>query len=75
MKANIFLGDLKAIGRNVDWLTIKMKERGCVISRSAVYRKLKGTSEFSVSEIKAISAIMNYSNDKIFDIFFEELVS
>ena len=50
--------------------SLKDLARDIGISATALYRKIKGVSEFSASEIKKISQILNLSNDKIIDIFF-----
>lgn len=75
MKANILLGDLKTKQKNVDWLIAELLTVGVEISRSTVYKKLRGESEFNAVEIKGICKIMNYSESEMLDIFFEELVS
>lgn len=75
MKSNVFLGQLKMQGRNVEWLLNQMAERGSSISKSTIYKKLRGESEFNALEIKIISDIMQYSEKEMYDIFFEELVS
>ena len=75
MKANVFLGLLKSKGKNVDWLSDRMIEEGEQVSRSAIYKKLRGVSEFTAPEIKTISKVMELTNDVMLDIFFEELVS
>lgn len=75
MKANVFLGRLKTIGKNVDWLVKQMALQGENISYSTVYKKLRGESEFTASEIKTISRVMGFTNEEMLDIFFEELVS
>lgn len=75
MKANVFLGRLKTMGKNVDWLVNQMGVQGESISYSTVYKKLRGESEFTAPEIKAISKVMGFSNEEMLDIFFEELVS
>lgn len=75
MKSNVFLGQLKMQGRNVEWLLNQMAERGLSISKSTIYKKLRGESEFNALEIKVISDIMQYSEKEMYDIFFEELVS
>jgi hypothetical protein len=75
MKTNKFLGLLKSKGENVDWLSDRIVEEGERISRSAIYKKLRGDSEFTAQEIKIISKIMDFTNDEMLDIFFEELVS
>lgn len=75
MKANVFLGRLKTMGKNVDWLIDEMAKRGEEISRSSIYKKLRGESEFTAPEIKVIVQAMDLSNDDMLDIFFNELVS
>ena len=75
MKSNIFLGLLKSKGKNVDWLSDRMIEEGEQVSRSTIYKKLRGVSEFTAPEIKTISKVMELSNDVMLDIFFGELVS
>ena len=75
MKSNVFLGLLKSKGKNVDWLSGRMIEEGEQVSRSTIYKKLRGESEFTAPEIKTISKVMELSNDVMLDIFFEELVS
>lgn len=75
MKSNEFLGRLKSMGKNVDWLESQMNESGEQVSRSAIYKKLRGDSEFTAQQIKVISKVMNFTNDEMLDIFFEELVS
>lgn len=75
MKSNVFLGQLKMRGRNINWLLNQMDERGLSISKSTIYKKLRGESEFNALEIKVISDIMQYSEKEMYDIFFEELVS
>ena len=75
MKSNVFLGLLKSKGKNVDWLSDRMIEEGEQVSRSTIYKKLRGESEFTAPEIKTISKVMELSNDVMLDIFFEELMS
>ena len=75
MKSNVFLGLLKSKGKNVDWLSDRMIEEGEQVSRSTIYKKLRGESGFTAPEIKTISKVMELSNDVMLDIFFEELVS
>lgn len=75
MKSNEFLGELKKQGKNVPWLSEQLKENEHPVSVSTIYKKLRGDSEFTAAEIKIISQALNFSNEKMFDIFFEELVS
>lgn len=41
------------------------------ISKSAMFRKLKGTSYFKAIEIKQITEFLNLSNQKMNKIFFD----
>lgn len=75
MKSNEFLGFLKTKGKNIQWLEARMKEEGVEITRSTIYKKLRGESEFNAPEIKTISKVMEFTNDQMLDIFFDELVS
>ena len=75
MKSNLFLGRLKAMGKNVGWLVSQMQEQGESISYSTVYKKVRGESEFTAPEIKTIAKVMKLTNEEMLDIFFEELVS
>ena len=75
MKANVFLGELKKKGKNVQWLVDEMEKHNQSISYSTIYKKLRGESEFTAPEIKVISEIMEFSRNQMYDIFFEELVS
>jgi len=75
MKSNLFLGQLKARGKNVEWLIKEMERNGTKVSYSTIYKKLRGESEFTAPEIKTISQVMGYSKEEMYTIFFEELVS
>lgn len=75
MKANIFLGALKVKNKNVEWLVEEMSHSGVSISKSTIYKKLRGDSEFTAPEIKTISKIMGFTEKEMLDIFFAELVS
>ncbi|ODJ54830.1 hypothetical protein [Brochothrix thermosphacta] len=75
MQTNLFLGQLKAKGKNVGWIVSEMNKSGVKISYSTFYKKLKGSSEFNAPEIKSIVKAMDYSKDEMYNIFFEELVS
>lgn len=46
----------------------------CGISRSAWYRKLKGQTEFTLKEVRAITDVLD-QEDALFDIFFASEVS
>ena len=45
------------------------------IKKTALYRKLKGITEFKASEIQKISKALNLTNSQIIDIFFVQNVS
>ena len=56
----------------------KTKEQLCVdlnIGKSAFYRKLAGITEFTLSEIKAISHYLQLTNDELLEVFFTKKVS
>lgn len=75
MKSNKFFGQLKVMRKNVEWVVNEMNRLGVQITVSTMYKKLRGASEFTAPEIKAICEIMEYSKDEMYDIFFAELVS
>lgn len=75
MKSNVFLGELKKRGKNVQWLVDEMAKKGQSIAYSTIYKKLRGESEFNALEIKVITEIMGFTKSQMYDIFFEELVS
>ena len=75
MKSNVLMAKLKLLNKNIDWLVAEMAKVGEMTTRSTVYKKLRGESEFTAGEIKAISKVMDLSADETMDIFFAELVS
>lgn len=75
MKANLFLGKLKLMGKNVSWLLEEMGKEGEEISKSSIYKKLRGETQFTAVEIKTIAKVMDLTNEEMLDIFFAELVS
>ncbi len=75
MKSNVLMAKLKLLNKNIDWLVTEMAKVGEMTTRSTVYKKLRGESEFTAGEIKAISKVMNLSSDETMDIFFAEIVS
>lgn len=75
MKSNVLMAKLKLLNKNIDWLVAEMAKVGEMTTRSTVYKKLRGESEFTAGEIKAISKVMGLSSDETMDIFFAELVS
>ena len=75
MKSNVLMAKLKLLNKNIDWLVTEMAKVGEMTTRSTIYKKLRGESEFTAGEIKAISKVMDLSGDETMDIFFAELVS
>lgn len=75
MKSNVLMAKLKLLNKNIDWLVTEMAKVGEMTTRSTIYKKLRGESEFTAGEIKAISQVMELSPDETMDIFFAELVS
>lgn len=45
------------------------------ISESAFYRKLNGTSEFTINEMKDIARVLNMDHEAIIEVFFADQVS
>lgn len=75
MKSNVLMAKLKLLNKNIDWLVTEMAKVGEMTTRSTIYKKLRGESEFTAGEIKAISQVMELSPDETMDIFFAEPVS
>lgn len=75
MKSNVLMAKLKLLNKNIDWLVTEMAKVGEMTTRSTIYKKLRGESEFTAGEIKAVSQVMELSPDETMDIFFAELVS
>ena len=53
MKSNVLMAKLKLLNKNIDWLVTEMAKVGEMTTRSTVYKKLRGESEFTAGEIKA----------------------
>lgn len=75
MNAQLLKGAMLMKGYTVRDMVKAMSDRGNNISVSTFYKKMKGTSEFTVSEIKSITEIAGFSNQEMNEIFFTELVS
>lgn len=45
------------------------------IGKKALYQKMKGVTQFTLPEIRAICALLDISGEKILDIFFNEKVA
>lgn len=71
----MFLIYLKERGRSVRWLLEQLKDTEASMSYSTIYKKLRGESEFTLSEIKQLSNILNFSDQEIMSVFFNFLVS
>jgi len=52
-----------------------LNEKGIVISKSSYYKRMRGEVEFSLTEIRAISEILELTPEDIMDIFFDHKVS
>lgn len=70
MKVNMLKGRIVGMGMTIPSLC---KELG--IRPSTFYRKLKGTSEFTLGEINRIVHALDLTPEKTFDIFFDEKVT
>lgn len=76
MDSNALKAMLVVKGLRVEDLLIRLKENQRLnMSKSALYRKLKGKSEFDRKEILAISEELEIGPDKLLSIFFNEKVS
>lgn len=49
----------------------RLNEKGIVISKSSYYKRMRGEVEFSLTEIRAISEILELTPEDIMDIFFD----
>lgn len=70
MNKEMFLIYLKERGRSVRWLLEQLKDTEASMSYSTIYKKLRGESEFTLSEIKQLSNILNFSDQEIMSVFF-----
>lgn len=75
MDANLLKGTLRIKGYSVSEMVKEMKKSGVEISNSSFYKKLREESEFTASEITAITEIAGLSKNEMYNIFFKELVS
>lgn len=73
MNKEMFLIYLKERGRNVRWLLEQLKDTEVSMSYSTIYKKLRGESEFTLSEIKQLSKILSLTDQDIMDFFFKNL--
>lgn len=75
MGSDELLKELKEKGYNVRWLSREMCYRNVNASPSTIYKKIRGVSQFTAPEIKVIQDILELDNEKMYHIFFGELVS
>ncbi len=70
MNVNLLKAQIALKGKKISDITKLLK-----ISKSAIYRKLSGKSDFTRKEILLLINFLDISNDKAMDIFFDEKVS
>ncbi|CAM2809462.1 hypothetical protein [Dellaglioa algida] len=75
MNSSLLISELKINNKNVRWLAYEMSKRGVRVSSSALYKKLRGDSQFTVPEINEITKILNLGRDGMYRIFFGDFVS
>lgn len=75
MNSSKLLDDIKKSGLSVKIVSEKLEEEGCPVAESTLYKKLRGVSEFNAQQIKLIAKILNYSDEDVINIFFNESVS
>lgn len=65
MNTELLMDEIKKANISLKSLYVMLK-----ISRSSLYRKLSGKTEFTRSEVEQLSKKLNLSKEKIYDIFF-----
>ena len=70
MREELLMGNMVIQKLSVDDLLAKMKDHGVNMSRSAFYNKKKGKSDFTRTEIQAISEALNLTSTEVLEIFF-----
>ena len=65
MKINVIESRLKLKNMTKDDLAEKIG-----LSPSAIYRKLKGTSQFRLDEVSKIADVLGFTKKQTYDIFF-----
>ncbi len=70
MNSNLLKAEMVKNGINSQQLSADIG-----ISESAFYRKMAGSSEFTLSEISAIARVLRIDNEAIISIFFGKEVS
>lgn len=75
MNSDLLIGTLRIKGFSVADMINEMNNAGVKISKSTFYKKIRGDSQFTAEEIKAITEIADLSKEEMYRIFFKELVS
>lgn len=75
MDEKLLKGMMMIKGYSVSQMVQAMNQEGIKISKSSFYKKMRGETEFTLNEIRAITEIAGFSNDEMYQIFFRELVS
>lgn len=70
MNVNLLKAQIALKGKKVSDITKLLK-----ISKSAIYRKLSGKSDFTRKEILLLINFLDINTDKAMEIFFSEKVS
>lgn len=70
MNTNLLKSQIALCGKTIKDIAKKLK-----ISKSAMYRKMYGKSEFTRAEISVLIDYLEINVDKAMKIFFEEKVS
>lgn len=69
MMDKIIKSKLILLGKNVGWLAERLG-----ISKTALYKKLNGTTRLTLDEARIITNALDLSTDEIMEIFFENKV-
>lgn len=69
MREELLMGNIVIQKLSVDDLLTKLKNLGVTMSRSAFYNKKSGKSDFTRTEIQAISEVLNLSSEEVLKIF------
>lgn len=68
MNRNFLEGLMKIKGLSTAQLAAELE-----ISAPALYKRLQGVQDFSVSEVKKIQEVLNLTTDEVVKIFLEDL--
>jgi hypothetical protein len=75
VNVNALKARMVMVGIKVPDLLDRLQDRGITMSKSAFYRKLKGSSDFNRKEILAIVEELGIGDQEMLQIFFNEKVS